>query len=426
MIAISADPILNCRANEISLAIQRKAGSWTTGCGSNPLIIENVQLGSDVLIESGRLNGKRIGIVCNPASIDARFRHVVDRLAGAEGVTLGAIFGPQHGFRSDVQDNMIETPHARDAARRVPVYSLYSETREPTAGMLNGLDALVVDLQDIGARIYTYIYTLANCLRAGRKHDVPVIVCDRPNPIGGVDVEGALLRPGFESFVGQFPIPMRHGMTVGEIARLFNDAFGIGASLTVVPMKEWTRQMYADATGLPWVMPSPNMPTLDTAIVYPGTVLFEGTLLSEGRGTTRPFELVGAPWIDAERFAAAMNALALPGVYFRPAVFEPTFQKHAKQTCGGCQIHVLDREVFRPVLTGVALIDMFRRSDRAKFAWRPPPYEYEPDKQPFDILAGSADLRAHIDCEVPIAQLAESWREDEGAFDKLRAGYLLY
>jgi uncharacterized protein YbbC (DUF1343 family) len=385
-----------------------------------------VRLGSDVLLDSKRLRGARVGIVSNPASIDASFHHIVDRLAGTDGVTLGAIFGPQHGFRSDVQDNMIETPHRDDAARRVPVYSLYSETREPTAEMLRGLDALVIDLQDIGARIYTYIYTMANCLRACGKHGVTAIVCDRPNPIGGVDVEGATLRRGFESFVGLYPIPMRHGMTIGELARLFNEEFGLGAQLEVVPMEGWARTFYWDDTGLPWVMPSPNMPTLDTAIVYPGTVLFEGTMLSEARGTTRPFELVGAPWIDAERFAAAMNELRLPGAYFRPAVFEPTFQKHAKQTCGGCQIHVTDRRAFRPVRTGAALIETFRRLDPSKFAWRQPPYEYEHDKLPIDILAGSDVLRKQVETGTPIRDIVDSWKDDEAAFSRLRARFLLY
>src|SRR6185436_4088829 len=243
-----------------------------------------VRLGSDVLLCSNRLTAARVGVVCNHASIDRGFLHVIDRVASCEGVTLGAIFGPQHGFRSDVQDNMVETPHGDDSSRRVPVYSLYSETREPTAEMLRGLDALIIDLQDIGARIYTYIYTMANCLRACARHGVAAIVCDRPNPIGGLAVEGALLVAGFESFVGQFAIPMRHGMTIGELARLFNETLGIGAPLDVVRMEGWRRGMYADETGLPWVMPSPNMPTLETAIVYPGTVLFEGTMLSEGRG----------------------------------------------------------------------------------------------------------------------------------------------
>jgi len=385
-----------------------------------------VRLGSEVLLDSRRLVGSSVGVVSNPASVDRRLSHIVDQLGRAEGVKLAAIFGPQHGFRSDVQDNMIETPHTSDAERRVPIYSLYSETREPTAEMLKGLDVLVVDLQDIGARIYTYIYTLANCLRACARHGVPVLVCDRPNPIGGEDVEGALLRPGFESFVGQFPIPMRHGMTIGELARLFNEDFGIGAQLDVVKMEGWTRGMYWDDTGLSWVLPSPNIPTHDSAIVFPGTVLLEGTMLSEGRGTTRPFELVGAPWIAAEKLAGAMNALGLPGVHCRAAVFEPTFQKHAKQPCGGCQIHVVDRQAFRPVLTGVALIDLFRRSDRARFAWRQPPYEYEHDKMPFDILSGSDELRRQLEAEAPVAEIAESWREDEKTFQRQRARFLLY
>ena len=385
-----------------------------------------VRLGSDVLFSSGRLKGSRIGVVCNHASIDVDFGHVIDKLAAAEGVTLAAIFGPQHGFRSDVQDNMVETPHGDDPRLRVPIYSLYSETREPTAEMLRGIDALVIDLQDIGARIYTYIYTMANCLRAAARHGVQVIVCDRPNPIGGTNVEGACLQPGWESFVGQFPLPMRHGMTIGELAALFNDAFGIGALVDVVRMEGWSRNMYADGTGLPWVMPSPNMPTLDTAIVYPGTVLFEGTMLSEGRGTTRPFELVGAPWIEAERFAAAMNGLGLPGAYFRPAGFEPTFQKHARQPCGGCQIHVTDRDAFRPVITGVALIDTFRRLDTGRFAWRQPPYEYEHDKMPIDILAGSDTLRQQVESGTPIAEIAASWKDDETEFERLRRPFLMY
>ena len=385
-----------------------------------------VRLGSDLLLASSRLKGARVGIVCNHASLDRGFLHIVDRLAAAPDVTLAAIFGPQHGFRSDVQDNMIETAHADDPARRVPVYSLYSETREPTAAMLAGLDFLVIDLQDIGARIYTYIYTMANCLRACARHGVQVIVCDRPNPIGGTDVEGALLVKGFESFVGQFQIPMRHGMTMGEIARLFNEVFGLDAALEVVKMEGWRRGMYADETELPWVMPSPNMPTLDTAIVYPGTVLFEGILISEGRGTTRPFELIGAPWIDAESFARRMNGLGLNGVYFRPAVFEPTFQKHAKLTCGGCQIHVTDRNQFRPVLTGVALIAMFYQTNSVEFAWRQPPYEYEPEKMPIDILSGSTTLRKQIETGVDAREIAASWRQDEADFRRIRESFLLY
>jgi uncharacterized protein YbbC (DUF1343 family) len=387
-----------------------------------------VTLGIDRLLgpDRGLVAGRRVGLVSNPASIDAEFRHSADRLLDDGEVRLAALFGPQHGFRSDVQDNMIETPHAADPRRRVPIYSLYSETREPTPDMLVGLDALVIDLQDVGTRVYTYIYTMANCMRAAARHGVRVIVCDRPNPIGGEAIEGPLLDPAYASFVGQYPMPLRHGMTIGEIARLFNDAFGIGASLDVVPLEGWRRSRYFDQTQLPWVIPSPNLPTLDSAIVYPGAVLFEGTMVSEGRGTTRPFELIGAPYADAERLAAAMNARGLPGVRFRPAVFEPTFQKHAKQTCGGCQIHVRDRDTFRPVRTAVELIAEFRRQAPTRFAWREPPYEYEHDKQPIDILYGSDRLRRTVDAGEDVAGLVASWTRDEEGFRRSREPYLLY
>jgi uncharacterized protein YbbC (DUF1343 family) len=325
-----------------------------------------------------------------------------------------------------VQENMIESPHAEDRRRKIPVYSLYSETREPTAEMLKGLDALVVDLQDVGTRIYTYIYTMAHCLDAGKRHQVPVVVCDRPNPIGGVAVEGPMLEPGFESFVGQYPIPMRHGMTIGELARLFNEHFGIGAKLEVVTMRGWSRDQYFDATGLPWVLPSPNIPTLDAAIVYPGTVLLEGTNISEGRGTTRPFELVGAPWAQADRLAAELNGLDLPGVRFRPATFEPTFHKHAKTTCGGCQIHVLDREAFRPVETGVAIIDAFRRADPDQFQWREPPYEYEHTKPPIDILYGSTALRDRLAAGDTPREIAADWPSAIEPFLRERQRFLSY
>jgi uncharacterized protein YbbC (DUF1343 family) len=383
-------------------------------------------LGSERLISSPRLKKLRIGVVANPASIDRGFHHIVDRLAASSDWKLTAIFGPQHGFRSDLQDNMIETPHAEDAGRKVPIFSLYSETREPTQDMLDLIDVLVIDIQDVGARIYTFIYTMANCLRAAARKGLPVIVCDRPNPIGGVAVEGPMLEKGYESFVGQFPIPMRHGMTVGELALLFNNRHGIGAALEVVPMEGWSRDMYWDDTGLPWVMPSPNMPTLDTAIVYPGTVLFEGTMLSEGRGTTRPFELIGAPWLDGEQLAARMNATGLKGAHLRPAIFEPTFQKHARLTCGGCQIHVTDRRQFEPVKAGVALMHACYGLAPDRFRWRAPPYEYEHDKMPIDILAGSALLRQQLERQTPLDEIAGDWRAGEVEFAKIREPYLLY
>lgn len=384
-----------------------------------------VVLGSDVLFDRQLLEGRTIGLVCNPASIDSQFRHVVDR-AQAAGVRVGAIFGPQHGFNSDLQENMIESPHARDKRRCVPVYSLYSETREPTKEMLDGLEALVIDLQDVGTRIYTYIYTMANCLTAARRHGLPVIVCDRPNPIGGALVEGPMLYRGFESFVGMYPIPMRHGMTIGELARLFNDRFGIDAKLEVVKMQNWSREQYWETTGLPWVLPSPNIPTVEAAVVYPGTVLLEGTNVSEGRGTTKPFELAGAPWTDAEAISAELNRIGLPGVRFRPAVFEPTFHKHASTSCGGFQIHVTDRAAFRAVETGVAIIRAFRDAGPDAFEWRPPPYEYEHVKPPIDILYGSTALRDGLGRGESASALAEAWSADVAAFADLREKYLLY
>jgi uncharacterized protein YbbC (DUF1343 family) len=388
-----------------------------------------VRLGIERLLDGpdrSLIAGKRIGLVCNPASVDSRLVHAADRFAGGGEWTLTALFGPQHGFRSDLQENMIESPHARDAKRRVPVHSLYSETREPTREMLADVDVLVIDLQDVGTRIYTYIYTMANCLRAARAHGVRVVVCDRPNPIDGNEVEGAALDPDYRSFVGQFAIPMRHGLTIGEAARLFNDHFGINAAVDVVPMDGWRRAMWFDETGLPWVLPSPNIPTLDTATVYPGAVLFEGTLLSEGRGTTRPFEFIGAPWIDGERFADAMNQRGLSGALFRAVFFEPTFHKHAKVLCGGCQIHVTDRRAFKPVRAAVEMLDEFRREAPAQAIWRDPPYEYEHVKPPIDILYGSDRLRRGIDEGKTTASIVSDWPESEEAFRKLRAKYLLY
>lgn len=373
-----------------------------------------------------RAAGRRIGLVANPASLDAERRHVVEVAAAAPEIRLTALFGPQHGFRSDVQDNMIETDHARHPRLGVPVYSLYGETRTPTPAMLSDIDLLVIDLQDVGTRVYTYVHTMTNCLQACGAAGVPVVVCDRPNPIGGAAVEGPMLRAGYESFVGQFPIPLRHGLTIGELARLCNDTFGLGASVEVLPVAGWRRDVYHDGTGLPWVLPSPNLPTLDSAVVYPGMVLLEGTNLSEGRGTTRPFEIAGAPWLDAHRLAEAMNGLGLPGAWFRPAEFQPTFQKHAGETCGGCQIHVTDRAAFRPVLTAVAFLQTCRRLDPERFAWREPPYEYEAVIPPIDILSGSDALRRALDDDVPCAAIAEAWTAELDGFRGLRDRYLSY
>lgn len=385
-----------------------------------------VVCGLERLLASRKLRGRRVGLLDNPASIDARLQHAADLVTRADGVTLSTLFGPQHGFRADLQDNMIESPHADDPRRGVRVYSLYSETREPTGEMLEGLDVLLIDIQDVGTRVYTFIYTMANCLRAAARVGLPVIVCDRPNPIGGGAPQGPMLEPGFESFVGQFPIPLRHGMTVGELARLFNEHFRLGATLEVERMEGWRRAMYFDQTGLPWVLPSPNMPTLDTAIVYPGAVLFEGTQLSEGRGTTRPFEIMGVPGIDAERLAGTLNAMKLRGAYFRPVLFQPTFHKHAGQTCGGCQLHVTDRHAFDAVLAPVAWMRQIHAQAPQHFAWRQPPYEYETEKMPIDILAGSPRLRAQIEADEPVARIGESWQDGLRDFDLVRRHFLMY
>jgi uncharacterized protein YbbC (DUF1343 family) len=390
--------------------------------------MNTVKLGIEKVLDGGcdALRGARAGLICNQASVDRAYRHAADLFVQSPIIDLTTLFGPQHGIRGDVQDNMVETSHEKDAATDLLVYSLYSETREPTAEMLQDVDALVFDLQDVGCRVYTFIYTMANAMRACAKHGKMFIVCDRPNPIGGVEVEGSLLEPGHESFVGQFPIPMRHGMTVGELALLFNKEFGIGCDLEVVTMDGWDREMYYEATGCSWVMPSPNMPTADTAVVFPGTVYFEGTQVSEGRGTTRPFEQIGAPFVDADRFAAEMNALALPGVYFRPTVFMPTFQKHAGRGCGGVFLHVSGRNTFKPVITGIALTGKLLELYPEDFLWKEPPYEYEYERNPFDVIAGTLELRRALEKGNCLEDIAGSWEADEKAFRELRPEYMLY
>jgi len=384
--------------------------------------------GIEILCASGfhSIKGARVGLVCNQASVDRRLNHSADLLAALEGVELKALFGPQHGIRGDVQDNMVESPHDFDRETGVPVYSLYSETREPTERMLEDLDVLVCDLQDVGCRIYTFVYTIANCMRAAGRLGKKVVVCDRPNPVNGVAVEGNLLEPEYASFVGQFPLPTRHGMTAGELALMFRDFWGIGCELEVLKMEGWSRELWFDETGLPWVLPSPNMPTLDSATVFPGTVHLEGTQMSEGRGTTRPFELVGAPYVNAPELARHLNSRGLPGVYFRPSNFLPTFQKHAGSVCGGVQIHVTDREQFKPVEAGVAILrsclDLYGES----LKWKEPPYEYVFDKNPFDVIAGTDNLREALERGDSLETIVSSWEEQVASFERDRAPFLLY
>lgn len=374
----------------------------------------------------GLARGARVGLICNQASVDHSMNHVADLLHSEKGINLTALFGPQHGIRGEVQDNMVETGHTIDKATGVPVFSLYSETREPTEEMLRDVDVLVFDLQDVGCRIYTFIYTLANCMRVAGKLGKRVIVCDRPNPISGEQVEGNILEADYASFVGQFPIATRHGMTVGELARMFVQQYGINCDLEVVSMLGWERGFWLDETDAPWVMPSPNMPTLDTAIVFPGTVHLEGTQISEGRGTTRPFEIIGAPYVDGEELARYLRRLGLPGVYFRPCGFRPTFQKHAEVICGGVQIHVTDRQSFKPVITGIAIVKAIYELYTEDFRWKEPPYEYVFDKNPFDVVAGSAALRNQIEDGASIEQIQQKWMAPLNEFKQQRRDYLIY
>ena len=372
------------------------------------------------------LRGVRVGLVCNQASVDHTLRHVADVFHQHPAVKLTALFGPQHCIRGDVQDNMVETGHGIDRNTGLPVYSLYSETRGPTEEMLKDVDVIVVDLQGVGCRIYTFVYTLANCMRAAKKFGKKVIACDRPNPIGGTQVAGNLLDPAFASFVGQFPVPTRTGMTDGELGWMFNEQFGVGCDFECVPMEGWSRELWYDETDAHWVLPSPNIPTVCSASVFPGTVHLEGTQMSEGRGTTRPFELVGAPYIVSEDFATALSELNLPGVYFRPCVFVPTFQKHGGQACGGVQIHVLDRQTFEPVITGVAIVKTAFDMYGGQFRWKDPPYEYEYDRNPFDIISGTSKLREAIERGDSLDEIQRSWQLPLSEFMELRARFLLY
>jgi uncharacterized protein YbbC (DUF1343 family) len=387
-----------------------------------------VVLGLERLLQEHKalLQGARVGLICNQASVDHRLRHAADLLREEEGISLTALFGPQHGIRGDVQDNMVESAHAVDKATGLPVYSLYSETRVPTEEMLREVDVLVFDMQDVGCRIYTWVYTLANCMRAAVKYGKRVVVCDRPNPINGVDVAGTVLEPEFASFVGQFPIATRHGMTVCELARMFKEHFSIACELETVLMDGWSREQWFEETDAPWVIPSPNMPTPTTTQVFPGTVHLEGTQMSEGRGTTRPFELVGAPYIEPEEYARRLNGIGLEGIYFRACGFQPTFQKHAGVTCGGVQIHVTDRDKFEPFSAGVATVLTAYNMYTEHFRWKEPPYEYVYDKNPFDVISGTDKLRLAIEGGESLDGILAFWQEPLREFRRVREPFLAY
>ena len=387
-----------------------------------------VKTGLEILLDSrlSLLDGPRVGLIVTPASINSRFEHAADLFHQHPQINLTALFGPQHGIRGETQDNMIEWQTFRDKRTTLPAYSLYGETRKPTPEMLANLDVLVFDIQDVGTRVYTFIYTMSLAMEAARECGKRFIVLDRPNPIGGVQIEGHLLEPDFQSFVGMFPIPMRHGMTIGELALMFNREFGIVCELEVVKMEGWRRSMFYEDTRLSWVMPSPNIPTVDTAVVYPGSVMFEGTNISEGRGTTRPFEIIGAAYIEPDELIEELRKDNLPGVVFRPLHFQPTFHKFEGELCGGIQIHAIDRNAFKPVITGAAIISAIRRLYPDGFEWKQPPYEYVYDKLPFDVINGSSRLREQIEAGRPVAEIEESWRDGLREFGGRRETYLLY
>lgn len=377
---------------------------------------------------SALLEGRRIGLLVNPTAVDAELRHAIDLLTARGDLRITALFGPEHGVRGDAQD-MIEVDDARDLRSGLPVHSLYGATEatlSPTPAMLDDIDVLIYDVQDIGSRYYTFVWTMVLAMRACAKAGKSFVVLDRPNPIDGVHIEGGAITPGYESFVGLVSCPNRHGMTAGEIARWRHKVEKLDLELAVISMRGWQRDMHFDHTGLPWVMPSPNMPTVDTALVYPGMCLVEGTELSEGRGTTRPFELAGAPYLDGHRLAADLTAMELPGVKVRPVVFTPMFHKHAKEGCGGVQLHVTNRETFRPYLTGVAFLKACYDQSPAAFRWRSKAYEFVDKLPAIDLLAGSPAVREGIEAGQSLDELAARWPRDEGAFADERAEFLLY
>src|SRR5216684_2558589 len=386
--------------------------------------------GLDVLVSRlpSLLRGRTIGLLSHQASVTRDLTHARSAIGAIRGVKLGRLFAPEHGLTGAAQD-LVSVGAERDALTHLPVVSLYGKrlaqlAPEPRA--LAGLGALVVDLQDIGARYYTFVWTMALTMRAAARVGLPVVVLARRNPLGGEKLEGNMPDPRFASFVGLHPLPTRHGMTIGELAGYLNDTHGLGCDLTVVPMLGWQRAMLWEDTGLPWVAPSPNMPTPDTARVYPGGCLVEGTNLSEGRGTTRPFEWIGAPYLDGPRLARALERRGLPGVRFRPVGFEPAFHKWKSQRCGGVQVHVTDAARFKPFATYLALIAEARRQAPRHFRWRRPPYEFERVRLPMDLLCGGPAIRRALERGVPLARLETSWRPDLVRFARERRPYLLY
>jgi uncharacterized protein YbbC (DUF1343 family) len=382
--------------------------------------MRHVSTGLDVLQKKRFeiLKSFHVGVLCHQASVDQNLRHILDLMSAAK-VNVTSIFAPEHGLWGTAQDQVPIADHGPQA------YSLYGDNRAPKPEQLQNIDVMVCDLQDVGSRYYTFIWTMALAMQVCAKVGKPFFVLDRPNPLGGTVLEGPVLDLNFASFVGLYAVPVQHGMTIGEMAQWVNGTYDIGADLTVIPMRGWKRSMDFAATGLPWVGPSPNMPTLDTARVYPGGCLIEGTLLSEGRGTTRPFEIIGAPYIQPEALAADLNAQKLPGVCFRACRFEPTFHKFQNELCGGVQVHVTGPS-FAPFVTYLILIQTIRRLYPKQFAWRPPPYEYEMEKLPFDILCGDDRVRLALEAGQNMRAFARRWTAGLAEFRRERSPFLLY
>ena len=371
--------------------------------------------------------GARVGLLVHQASVDSNLRYTWDVFLHSQFVKVRALFAPQHGLFGETQDNMIEWQDFEDPATGLPVYSLYGKSRKPLSYMLANIDGIVVDLQDVGSRYYTYIWTLYLLMESAMENRKFVVVLDRPNPIGGIEVEGPVLKEEFSSFVGLKPLPVRHGMTIGEIALLFKGEYLKDVELYVIKMENWKREYFWEDTGLEWINPSPNMPSPKTALLYPGMCLFEATNVSEGRGTTRPFEIIGAPFINPYELVETLKNFHLEGVYFRPLYFIPTFNKYAGEKCGGVQIHLKDRENFKPFKVAVTLIKVIKELYPQRFQWRRPPYEYEFEKLPIDILAGTSHLREALERKDSMESLESWWISESEAFDRMvRSKYLIY
>ena len=384
----------------------------------------SVRAGVDLFLDNAveRLRGRRTGLITNHTGVTAQLERNVTVFRRVLGDGLCALFGPEHGFYGHVQDReRIEA--SKDPESGLPIYSLYGSRTSPPDSVLRELDVLVFDIQDVGVRFYTYLTSMHYTLQAAAAHGVPVMVLDRPNPITGTRVTGPILDSSFASFEGACEIPIRHGMTLGELALLLNETIRIDAEIQVIPLTGWQRWMWHEDTRFVWVPPSPNMPTVDTAVVYPGMCLFEGTNLSEGRGTTRPFELIGAPWIESHRFAAALNALDLTGVRFRAASFLPAFWKLQGVMCHGVQVHVLDRETFEPLRAALSMIAMLLELWPASFEW----IRLKPDTAYFfDRLVGTDRVRLQLAAGMPVQDIVQNWHDDEKRFREQRRPFLLY